>query len=215
MYSTSCTLPPLSNLLIHQATKPMHRSPAFDINNLLSNDVSENSDLPTASDSAAISNLTIPTANQTNAISTIHSLLDDTDDKRQQRRNLKAKRKRASPNQLLVLNRIFSQTYFPSTEIRVELGKQLGMSPRTVQIWFQNKRQALRSRGRHAPVPANCYLPPISPPRSPQSSYYHRQLHCQHHQEFNVSLPPLRLNQYNSPPSSVSFPSPNSMDFPF
>ncbi|KAI8987939.1 hypothetical protein BDF20DRAFT_832826 [Mycotypha africana] len=61
---------------------------------------------------------------------------------------LKAKRKRASANQLMVLNSIFSQTYFPSTEIRIELGKKLGMSPRTVQIWFQNKRQALRARGR-------------------------------------------------------------------
>ncbi|KAI8377052.1 hypothetical protein EDC96DRAFT_494337 [Choanephora cucurbitarum] len=214
MYSTSCTLPPLSNLLIYQPAKPMHRSPAFDINNLLSNDVSEHTDSPTASSSvASISNITIPTT----ATHTMHhtTILDEADDKRQQRRNLKAKRKRASPNQLLVLNRIFSQTYFPSTEIRVELGKQLGMSPRTVQIWFQNKRQALRSRGRHAPAPSNCYLPPISPPRSPQSSYYYRQNHCQHHQEFNVSLPPLRLTQYNSPPSSVSFPSPNSMDYPF
>ncbi|ORY95470.1 Homeodomain-like protein, partial [Syncephalastrum racemosum] len=61
---------------------------------------------------------------------------------------LKAKRKRASPSQLSVLNRVFKQTYFPSTELRVELGKQLGMSPRTVQIWFQNKRQSLRARER-------------------------------------------------------------------
>ncbi|ORZ24111.1 hypothetical protein BCR42DRAFT_402266 [Absidia repens] len=59
---------------------------------------------------------------------------------------LKAKRKRASPSQLTVLNQVFNQTYFPSTELRVELGKHLGMSPRTVQIWFQNKRQSLRSR---------------------------------------------------------------------
>ncbi|KAI9264159.1 Homeodomain-like protein, partial [Phascolomyces articulosus] len=61
---------------------------------------------------------------------------------------LKAKRKRASPAQLSVLNHIFSQTYFPSTELRIELGKQLGMSPRAVQIWFQNKRQSLRTRER-------------------------------------------------------------------
>ncbi|KAI8341149.1 homeobox domain-containing protein, partial [Chlamydoabsidia padenii] len=60
----------------------------------------------------------------------------------------KAKRKRASPSQLSVLNRVFNQTYFPSTELRIELGKHLGMSPRTVQIWFQNKRQSLRSRTR-------------------------------------------------------------------
>ena len=57
---------------------------------------------------------------------------------------VKAKRKRASPSQLSVLNRVFEQTFFPSTELRMELGKQLGMSPRTVQIWFQNKRQAAR-----------------------------------------------------------------------
>ncbi|CAO3612527.1 unnamed protein product [Cunninghamella blakesleeana] len=63
---------------------------------------------------------------------------------------LKAKRKRASPTQLSVLNRVFNQTYFPSTELRIELGKQLGMSPRTVQIWFQNKRQSLRTKSRRS-----------------------------------------------------------------
>ncbi|CAO3643494.1 unnamed protein product [Cunninghamella echinulata] len=59
---------------------------------------------------------------------------------------LKAKRKRASPTQLSVLNRVFNQTYFPSTELRIELG----MSPRTVQIWFQNKRQSLRTKSRRS-----------------------------------------------------------------
>ncbi|GAB5591374.1 hypothetical protein Unana1_06274 [Umbelopsis nana] len=63
---------------------------------------------------------------------------------------LKAKRKRANAYQLDVLNRVFDQTFFPSTELRVELGKQLGMSPRTVQIWFQNKRQSIRTRQRIA-----------------------------------------------------------------
>ncbi|CEP15401.1 hypothetical protein [Parasitella parasitica] len=119
-------------------------------------------------------------------------------------KDLKAKRKRASPNQLMVLNRIFNQTYFPSTEIRIELGKQLGMSPRTVQIWFQNKRQALRSRGRNDSPPSSFYLPPISPPRSPPSDL------CQP----SYSLPPLRLvpphQQQYSP--SMSYPSPNSID---
>jgi hypothetical protein len=63
---------------------------------------------------------------------------------------LKAKRKRANAYQLDVLNRVFEQTFFPSTELRAELGKQLGMSPRTVQIWFQNKRQSIRTRQRVA-----------------------------------------------------------------
>ena len=63
-----------------------------------------------------------------------------------QRRNVK----RANVYQLDVLNQVFEQTFFPSTELRAELGKQLGMSPRTVQIWFQNKRQSIRTRQRMA-----------------------------------------------------------------
>ncbi|POG80109.1 Homeodomain-like protein, partial [Rhizophagus irregularis DAOM 181602=DAOM 197198] len=57
---------------------------------------------------------------------------------------VKAKRKRANASQLKVLNQVFQHTFFPSTELRIQLGKQLGMSPRTVQIWFQNKRQSWR-----------------------------------------------------------------------
>ncbi|ORX47188.1 homeobox-domain-containing protein [Hesseltinella vesiculosa] len=55
---------------------------------------------------------------------------------------LKAKRKRASPAQIMVLEHIFDHTAFPSTALRQELGEKLGMNPRAVQIWFQNKRQA-------------------------------------------------------------------------
>ncbi|KAI9319714.1 hypothetical protein BX666DRAFT_1317293 [Dichotomocladium elegans] len=61
---------------------------------------------------------------------------------------LKAKRRRANAKQLEVLNRVFERTVFPSTQLRAELGRQLGMSPRTVQIWFQNRRQAIRTRER-------------------------------------------------------------------
>jgi len=61
---------------------------------------------------------------------------------------IKAKRRRANAKQLEVLNRVFDRTFFPSTQMRAELGRQLGMSPRTVQIWFQNRRQAMRTRER-------------------------------------------------------------------
>lgn len=61
---------------------------------------------------------------------------------------IKAKRRRANAKQLEVLNRVFDRTFFPSTQMRSELGRQLGMSPRTVQIWFQNRRQAMRTRER-------------------------------------------------------------------
>ncbi|CDH58597.1 predicted protein [Lichtheimia corymbifera JMRC:FSU:9682] len=107
------------------------------------------------------------------------------------RSRAKTKRKRASPSQLAVLNQVFNQTYFPSTELRNELGKQLGMNPRTVQIWFQNKRQALRARDRACRQQQHLTTTtaPMSPPLSPNHA---------------ISLPPLRLTLASS--SSPSFP---------
>ncbi|OLL23825.1 Homeobox protein HD-10 [Neolecta irregularis DAH-3] len=59
---------------------------------------------------------------------------------------LKPKRKRATTAQLTTLNKIFEKTFFPSTELRARLGTHLGMHPRTVQIWFQNRRQQWRAQ---------------------------------------------------------------------
>ncbi|KAH7048690.1 Homeodomain-like protein, partial [Linnemannia elongata] len=59
---------------------------------------------------------------------------------------VKAKRKRANASQLSVLNAAFERSYFPSTEERLRLSKQCRMCPRTVQIWFQNKRQSVKAR---------------------------------------------------------------------
>jgi hypothetical protein len=146
MNSSTCTLPPLSDLFASTSRS----SSVLDISNLLSSPPNEEP-------------------------------------------SIKAKRKRASPNQLVVLNRIFNQTYFPSTEIRVQLGKQLGMSPRAVQIWFQNKRQALRARGRQASESSSVYLPPLSPPRSPPDLRFHHQQSSHLFSERPISLPPLRL----------------------
>lgn len=61
---------------------------------------------------------------------------------------VKKKRKRADPAQLKVLNETYNRTAFPSTEERLELAKALDMSPRSVQIWFQNKRQSMRQTNR-------------------------------------------------------------------
>jgi Homeodomain len=71
----------------------------------------------------------------------------------QPQQQLKPKRKRATSGQLRVLNSVFASTFFPSTELRIALGKELNMSPRTVQIWFQNKRQSWRAnktKGEHS-----------------------------------------------------------------
>ena len=60
-------------------------------------------------------------------------------------RPVKPKRKRATSQQVNKLNEVFEQTFFPSSEVRLNLAMELGMTPRTVQIWFQNKRQGWRS----------------------------------------------------------------------
>lgn len=60
-------------------------------------------------------------------------------------RVVKPKRKRATSHQVNRLNEVFAQTFFPSSELRLSLALDLGMTPRTVQIWFQNKRQGWRS----------------------------------------------------------------------
>ncbi|KAF8737401.1 hypothetical protein AX14_012901 [Amanita brunnescens Koide BX004] len=63
---------------------------------------------------------------------------------------IKKKRKRADANQLKVLNETYARTAFPSTEERLALAKALDMSPRSVQIWFQNKRQSMRQTNRQS-----------------------------------------------------------------
>jgi hypothetical protein len=54
------------------------------------------------------------------------------------------KRKRATVSQTQALQKVFEKTAFPSTALREALARRLDMTPRTVQIWFQNKRQAAR-----------------------------------------------------------------------
>ncbi|KAF5326264.1 hypothetical protein D9611_000034 [Ephemerocybe angulata] len=63
---------------------------------------------------------------------------------------VKKKRKRADAAQLKVLNETYARTAFPSTEERHSLAKALDMSARSVQIWFQNKRQSMRQTNRQS-----------------------------------------------------------------
>lgn len=50
------------------------------------------------------------------------------------------RRKRATSAQLALLERHFASDTLPSNDTRAALAERLGMSPRRVQIWFQNKR---------------------------------------------------------------------------
>lgn len=64
------------------------------------------------------------------------------------RASQKHKRRRATSLQLEALDEVFERTMFPTTEVRNGLARELEMSNRTVQIWFQNKRQAFRANER-------------------------------------------------------------------
>ncbi|KAJ3982038.1 hypothetical protein F5890DRAFT_435576 [Lentinula detonsa] len=76
----------------------------------------------------------------------------DTEDGEQSRRSPapseppKKKRTRTltTPHQSAVLHALLAQSRFPTTAMREEVGRAIGLSARKVQIWFQNQRQKAR-----------------------------------------------------------------------
>ncbi|KAH9925712.1 hypothetical protein B0H21DRAFT_712378 [Amylocystis lapponica] len=63
------------------------------------------------------------------------------------------RRKKATPAQLKILTDEFARGLYPSTRRRKELAKQLGIPPRSVQIWFQNQRQMGRKQADEPQIP--------------------------------------------------------------
>lgn len=57
-------------------------------------------------------------------------------------------RKRTSRHQLAILESFFARSTRPNSEQRRELAALLGMTPRGVQIWFQNRRAKVKMRNR-------------------------------------------------------------------
>ena len=53
-------------------------------------------------------------------------------------------RKRTSKKQLEVLEKTFETCIRPDSKLRKKLGDQLNMTPRAVQIWFQNRRAKIK-----------------------------------------------------------------------
>jgi hypothetical protein len=51
-----------------------------------------------------------------------------------------------TPFQNKVLRRILARTCFPSATLRNSLSQMLGISSRTIQIWFQNQRQKAKQK---------------------------------------------------------------------
>jgi len=58
------------------------------------------------------------------------------------------RRNRATPDQLRVLEDSFTQDMLPNAAKRRKLAEQLGFPERRVQVWFQNRRAALKKKTR-------------------------------------------------------------------
>lgn len=73
------------------------------------------------------------------------------------RHDVKGNGKRArtllTTEQSRVLHELLQQTCFPSTQVREEVAAKLGLSPRKVQVFFQNKRQKQRKKASIAGPP--------------------------------------------------------------
>lgn len=54
------------------------------------------------------------------------------------------KRSTFTPDQLSVLESAFAVNPLPALAMRHSLAEQLGLTPRTVQVWFQNRRQKMK-----------------------------------------------------------------------
>jgi len=54
------------------------------------------------------------------------------------------KRNRTSPEQLLILEEAFLKNPTPNGQTRDILAERVDMSPRSVQIWFQNRRAKMK-----------------------------------------------------------------------
>ena len=73
----------------------------------------------------------------------------------------KPKRCKISREQLAVLIKSFEEEPLPNFDQRQALAKMLGMTPRSVQIWFQNRRQRLLKPQRQAEAALQLRAPTV------------------------------------------------------
>lgn len=67
------------------------------------------------------------------------------------------RRRRLTQEETRILNNVFETTTKPNSQVRKRLAQQLGMTPRAVQIWFQNRRAKQK---RDSTESANADTPP-------------------------------------------------------
>jgi len=70
-----------------------------------------------------------------------------------------------------LLEQMFEHNPFPGRQVRQELALRLQVRPRQVQVWFQNKRQKLRSQGKVIPHDFTIRIEQDSKPASTQGDH--------------------------------------------
>lgn len=66
-------------------------------------------------------------------------------DDQENKKILKPLRKRIGSLQIAELQALFdSGIRFPDKQLREQLGEKMGLTPRTIQVWFQNRRQNMK-----------------------------------------------------------------------
>ncbi|KAF8639074.1 hypothetical protein AX16_010380 [Volvariella volvacea WC 439] len=75
-----------------------------------------------------------------------------------------------TPHQSAVLHALLAKSRFPTTAMREEVGRSIGLSARKVQIWFQNQRQKARRPKPQAESSRSRGAQHASFPSAPESS---------------------------------------------
>ncbi|KAF7333487.1 Homeobox protein OTX1 [Mycena venus] len=114
---------------------------------------------------------------------------------------LKKKRTRTltTPHQSAVLHALLAQSRFPTTAMREEVGRSIGLSARKVQIWFQNQRQKARRPGSQSDASSQPGPPHYAPFPNAPSSYPGASEHALSHGEREGRAIPHAYSGY--PPS--------------
>ncbi|KRH92086.1 putative Homeodomain-like, Homeodomain-related, Homeobox protein, partial [Pseudoloma neurophilia] len=88
-------------------------------------------------------------------------------------------RKRTSKSQLKILEKTFESNKKPDSALRNQLSEQLGMTPRSVQVWFQNRRakqKKTKNKPKYNQELERCYREEYLEPNENQNGYLTHQI---------------------------------------
>jgi len=128
--------PPMSAIRTHTGTVYQSRSMVSTVAIVGSNNESEEEDSGEGSECSDDESMIVK---RRSAIATLPNH-DGGIAKKSPLSNQPKKRQRTSPAQLEVLEKIYQTEKLPNSDLRKELASNLKMTPRRVQVWFQNKR---------------------------------------------------------------------------